>query len=94
LGQVRVDSKRPGGAVATADLIADVLKRSTKPLTTKELAAAIKADTGVAVNEQRLREALRRHSGRFEKTGDVPYRYGIRKAETTATQGSENDLDF
>jgi hypothetical protein len=94
MGQVRIDNRRPGGSTTLADLIADVLARSPKPLTVKELSAAIKADTGVAANEQRLREALRRHSGRFDQTADVPRRYEIRRAKTTATQVSENDLEI
>jgi len=92
LGQVRVDDRKPsGGGESVADLIADVLMRSIKPLTTKELAAAIKADTGAAINEQRLREAFRRHPGRFERTADVPHRFSIRKA---ATQPPEKLDDF
>jgi hypothetical protein len=94
MGQVRVDSKRPGGAIETADLIADVLARSLKPLTTKEIAAAIKADTDVTVPAKRLREALARHTGRFERTGDVPYRFAIRTVKTGGPQVPENGLDF
>ena len=94
LGQVRVDNGRPGGAVEVADLIADVLTRSIKPLTTKELAAAIKADTETTVTLKRIHEALTRHVGLFNRTDDVPHRYEIRKARTTDPQVSENIGDF
>ena len=94
MGNVRVDDRRPGGAVEVADLVADVLARALKPLTTKELAAAIKADTEQAIPLKRIHEALSRHAGRFNRTDDVPHRYEIRKAKITDPQVPENPLDF
>lgn len=57
MGQVRVDGHKPIEAATTAGLIQDILKRSLKPLTAKELTAAIKADTGITVTLHSLNQA-------------------------------------
>jgi hypothetical protein len=94
LGQVRVDDGKPSGGASVADLIADVLVRAIRPMTTKELMAAIKADTGQAIPDNRLREALARHPGRFERTGDIPYRFTLRGVKPRTPQVAEKIDDF
>jgi hypothetical protein len=94
MGNVSVDAARPGGSTQVVDLIADVLMRSPKPLTVKEIIAAIKADTDTTVTVKRANEALTRHTGRFNRTEDVPHRYEMRKAKTTVPQVAKDDLDF
>ena len=89
LGNIKVTDDQPLESGSTLDMVLDILRRSIKPLTVDQLAAAIKADTGRAVRFERIREALTRHPILFEKTTDVPHRYGMKIA---ATQAPEIDL--
>jgi hypothetical protein len=75
-GRVSVDDHKPMEA-SRANLAADVLSRSIKQLTVKDLAAAIKADTGETISPENLRRDLRAHPERFEETNDAPHQWGL-----------------
>jgi hypothetical protein len=77
-GKVSVDRDQPAD-MRLADLAAEVAERAKLPLTVRDLARAIQADTGREVNEAALRMMLHRNLERFEPTDDVPRKWQARK---------------
>jgi hypothetical protein len=75
-GTIEVTTDGPAGR-SVADLAADAL--ADGPLTLPKIAAAIKEDTGQTVSEDTLRNALKRHSRRFEQaTSGRPRTWSVR----------------
>lgn len=75
-GTIEVVTDRPSGRTV-ADLAADVL--TDGPLTLAKIAAAIKEDSGQAIDETTLRRSLTRHPRRFEQsTSGRPRTWSLR----------------
>lgn len=76
-GTVSVSREAPF-ANTLSDLVSEVLKRSKKSLTVKDLCGALKADFDHPVSGEALRKTLERHRERFRRTEDTPYQWALK----------------
>jgi protein-disulfide isomerase-like protein with CxxC motif len=82
-GTIDVTTGQPAGH-KPKDLAFSVLYRAKRPLTTKAIVAAIKAESGDSISEETMRKALQRDTSRVSKTDDVPSLWTISKNSGTA----------
>ena len=74
-GSIEVDGSTPAGR-SVADMAADALTDGTK--TQKQIAAAIREDTGQTVNDDTIGRTLRRYPARFRVVGEArPKTWGL-----------------
>ncbi len=76
-GHVEYDTQLPAGH-NPRDLAFDILYRSEKPLSLKEIASAIKAESDETIKEATIKKALQRDVTRVTSTNDVPRKWTLK----------------
>jgi hypothetical protein len=74
-GTIDVDHQRPQTTKNVRELIEDVLRQASKPMSSANIAKAIAADTGQIVNADTLARKLRQH---FLRSDDAPFVWSIK----------------